>query len=477
MTPDDPQAGDSRFDDPRVVLRHLPSVDALLRDPTVVSVMAEYRHEAVVQVVRDVLSGARSRVIAGAPLPSLSDLAIEVGRLAATLWSPSLVPVVNASGVIIHTNLGRSPLSEASLAAVQAVALGYSNLEYDLPAGERGSRHAHVSDLLARVTGAEAGMVVNNNAAAVFLSLSALAQGSDVVVSRGQAVEIGGGFRIPDVLRQSGARLVEVGTTNRTYAADYERAIGPDTALLLRVHSSNFRVVGFTHEAGIEELGAISRSHDVPLLDDIGSGALLDTSVFGLAPEPMPQRSIAAGASVVCFSGDKLLGGPQAGLIVGRRELVDRLRRHPLARAMRVDKMTLAALQITLLHYARGEAVDKVPVWRMIAANVVDLERRASGWAERVRGWGVSASVVDALSAVGGGSLPGETLPTKALALSESDLASLGLPLATLSTRLRGGRLPVVARIEQAHLLFDPRTTLPEQDEAFLAALRAALGK
>ncbi|MHB1006211.1 MAG: L-seryl-tRNA(Sec) selenium transferase [Chloroflexota bacterium] len=463
-------------DDPRSSLRHLPSVDALLRHPALGPVLAEYRHEAVVEVAREVLAGARARVLAGEPAPSQDELADEVLARAAALWRPSLVPVVNASGVIIHTNLGRAPLSAEALSAMQAVAASYSNLEYELIEGERGSRHAHVSDVLARVTGAEAGMVVNNNAAAVFLALSALARGGEVVVSRGQAVEIGGGFRIPDVLGQSGARLVEVGTTNRTYVADYERAIGPDTALLLRVHSSNFRVVGFTHEAEIEELGALGRTHGVPLLDDIGSGALLDTAAFGLAPEPMPQRSLAAGAALVCFSGDKLLGGPQAGLIVGRREYVERLRGHPLARAVRVDKMTLAALQVTLLHYARGEAVQRVPVWRMIAVSVEDLSVRAERWAEATREWGVGCDVVDALSAIGGGSLPGETLPTRALSLSEAGLAPLGLTADVASARLRAGRPPVVARIEQGRLLFDPRTVLPGQEGAFLTALRVALG-
>ena len=359
---------------------------------------------------------------------------------------------------------------------MQSVAHGYSNLEYDLEAGERGSRHAHASALLARLTGAEAGMVVNNNASAVFLALSALAQGREVVVSRGQAVEIGGGFRIPDVLRQSGAKLVEVGTTNRTYLADYERALGSETALILRVHSSNFRVVGFVHEVDITEMAELGRQRGLPVLDDLGSGALLDSAQFGLAHEPMPQESVVAGASVVCFSGDKLLGGPQAGLIVGQRQYVERLRRHPLARAVRIAKMTLAALQATLLHYAKGEALREVPVWQMISTNAGQLRERVVGWAGSLAAAGIAASVATTAATVGGGALPGETLPSHALALGEGELARFGLTVEQALTNLRRSTPPVVARAERGELLLDARTVLPGQDETLLGALRQALG-
>lgn len=456
-------------------LRRLPSVDRLLREPRLLELASSFGHEAAAEATRWALVQARETVLAGGAekaAGSIIEMAVERAR---DLGRPSLVRVINATGVIIHTNLGRAPLSADALAAIETVARGYSNLEYDLEAGERGSRHAHASALLARLTGAEAAMVVNNNASAVLLALTALAQGGEVVVSRGQAVEIGGGFRIPDVLRQSGARLVEVGTTNRTYVADYERAIGAETALLLRVHSSNFRVVGFVHDVSIAELVALGQRRGLPALDDLGSGALLETTVYGLAHEPMPQESLAAGAAVVCFSGDKLLGGPQAGLIVGRKEQMERLRRHPLARAVRIDKLTLAALQATLLHYARGEAAAKVPVWQMIAANESDLESRVERWRESLRNIGIDGSVVVSEATIGGGSLPGETIRSRALALAEHELAELGLSLAQASTKLRAGRPSVVARVEKGALLLDARTVQPGEDEELQAALRSAL--
>jgi len=321
--------------------------------------------------------------------------------------------------------------------------------------------------LLRRLTGAEAGLVVNNNAGAVFLALSALAAGREVVISRGQLVEIGGGFRIPDVMRQSGARLVEVGTTNRTHLRDFEAAITPDTALLLRVHSSNFKQIGFVSEVSLAEMAALAHRHGIPVLDDLGSGSLLDTTRYGLAAEPTVQASLAAGADLVTFSGDKLLGGPQAGLIVGREALVAQLRHHPLARALRVDKSTLAALQATLLHYLAGEAEREIPVWRMIATPTHVLEARATAWAGRLREAGIPAAVVQTTSTVGGGSLPGEVLPTYALALAHPAVERL-------AAALRRGRPPVVGRIADDRLLLDPRTVLPETDAALVEALIAA---
>jgi L-seryl-tRNA(Ser) seleniumtransferase len=345
-----------------------------------------------------------------------------------------------------------------------AVSAGYSNLEFDLEEGRRGSRHAHVEPLLCAATGAEAGLVVNNNAAAIFLVLSSFAAGREVIVSRGQAVEIGGGFRIPDVLRQSGAALVEVGTTNRTYVEDYTAAIGERTAAILRVHSSNFRVIGFTHEAEPGELAALAHRHGLLLVDDLGSGCLLDTRAFGLAAEPRVQESLAAGADLVCFSGDKLLGGPQAGLIAGRAPLIAQLKRHPLARALRLDKATIAALNATLLHYVREEAPTEVPVWRMIATPLADLERRARAWAGAL---GASASVQPGESAVGGGSLPGATLPTCLLALASPDPTAL-------AAVLRAQHPPVIARIERDLVLLDPRTVDPEQDNQLVEAVRGS---
>lgn len=451
-------------------MRNLPSVDKLMQ-----AVRQEVGdaapHGLLREAARAELEAARVGLrTGGGAEPGLDELA---GRVAARLNAelrPTLRPVINASGVIIQTNLGRAPLSAAALEAMARVGAGYSNLEYDLEQGERGSRSAHLEPLVARLSGAEAALAVNNNAAAIYLALIGLAAGREVIVSRGQAVEIGGGFRIPDVLRQSGATLVEVGTTNRTYARDYAAAIGERTALLLRVHTSNFRLVGFVHETSLEDLVAVGRAAGVPVLDDLGSGTLLPTAPYGLAPEPTVQASVAAGADLVTFSGDKLLGGPQAGLIVGRRELVDQLRRHPLARALRVDKTTIAGLEATLLSYLRGRALDEIPVWRMIAAPLEHLEARAVNMAARLSGAGLVVEVARCQSAVGGGSLPGELLPSHGLAIDPGPLGA-----DELARRLRVGEPAIVARIAEGRLIIDLRTVLPEQDEALTGALiRAA---
>lgn len=447
--------------------RTLPSVDRLMGHERLRGLLAE-AGPAAADLVRQGIEAARAAIAAGAAAPTEEEIVDGIVALAERLLRPSLRPVINATGVIIHTNLGRAPLSDEAMAAMAAVSAGYSNLEFDLEAGERGSRLAHLEALLRQVTGAEAGMAVNNNASAVYLALSALAQGREVIVSRGQAVEIGGGFRIPDVMRQSGARLVEVGTTNRTYLRDYEAAITAETAAIMRVHASNFRIVGFTESPAIEDLARLGHEHGLLVIDDLGSGCLLDTTAFGLAPEPTVQGSVAAGVDLVLFSGDKLLGGPQAGIIVGRRHLIDLLRRHPLARALRMDKASIAGLAATLRHYLRGEAVEKVPVWRMIAAPLAEMERRARRWARAV---GPPAMVVDGRSMVGGGSLPEESLPTKVLAVPGD-----GGYLSEVARRLRASDPPVVGRIDGGRLLLDPRTVEPAQDRALVTALRAALG-
>jgi L-seryl-tRNA(Ser) seleniumtransferase len=423
-------------------------------------------HALVVEVARDELALARSRIAAGDPGAGAALEQQILARLGA-LTSASLRPLINASGVILQTNLGRAPLSARALAAMQSVGAGYSNLEYDLQQGERGSRSVHLAGLLRQLSGAEDALVVNNNAAAIYLALIALAAGREVIVSRGQAVEIGGGFRIPDVLRQSGATLVEVGATNRTYARDYAAAISERSALLLRVHSSNFKLIGFVHETPLAELAELGRARGVPVLDDLGSGTLLDTRPYGLAPEPTVQESVAAGADLVAFSGDKLLKGPQAGLLVGRAALIGALRKHPLARALRVDKTTIAGLEATLQSYLHGTAADELPVWRMIAAPLAALRARAASLLERLAAAGLAGEVVSCESTVGGGSLPGETLPSLALALARPDLD-------LLAARLRVGAPAVVARISEARLLCDLRTVLPEQDESLARALLAA---
>jgi L-seryl-tRNA(Ser) seleniumtransferase len=421
--------------------------------------------DLLVDAARQELAAARQAIAGGAAAPEPEQLLAAAAARARGDTQPTLRPVINATGVIIQTNLGRAPLSAAALRAMRDVGAGYSNLEYDLEAGARGSRYSHLAGLLCRLTGAEAALAVNNNAAAIYLALSALAQGREVIVSRGQAVEIGGGFRIPDVLRQSGAQLVEVGTTNRTYDHDYAGAITERTALLMRIHTSNFRLVGFVHEPTLAELAAVARARGVALLDDLGSGTLLPTAPYGLAPEPTVPESVAAGADLVTFSGDKLLGGPQAGLIVGRADLVARLRQHPLARALRVDKTTLAGLEATLQAYLRGRAADEIPVWRMIVANPDGLRARAERVAAAL---GPVAAVAACASAVGGGSLPGETLPSFAVALAVAAPDEL-------ARRLRMGELAVVGRIADGRLLLDVRTVLAEQDAELVSAVQAAL--
>ena len=442
-------------------LRRLPSVDRLLQEKTVTALVERWGHRVTVDAAREALDAVRQAILGGGPCPRTEALAREVGERLAARLRPTLRPAINATGVIVHTNLGRAPLSAEARAAVDAVALGYSNLEYDLEAGRRGSRYVHAEELLCRLTGTEAALVVNNNAAAVLLILTCLARGREVIISRGQLVEVGGGFRIPDVMRQSGATLVEVGTTNRTYIRDYEAAITETTAALMRVHHSNFRLVGFAHEATLEEMVALAAERYLLLFEDLGSGTLLDTTPYGLAHEPTIQESVAAGASLVSCSGDKLLGGPQAGLILGRAELIARLKQFPLTRALRVDRTTLAGLQATLRHYLLGEATDKVPVWRMIGQSEEALAKRADTLVRELKGLGVPAQAMAGRSAVGGGSLPGETLPTRLVAL-ETDSPD------AVAARLRIGEPPVIARIEDDRLVLDPRTILPEQEATLL---------
>ncbi|MBN1176712.1 MAG: L-seryl-tRNA(Sec) selenium transferase [Dehalococcoidales bacterium] len=451
--------------------RSLPAVDKVLSDERIDRLAQKYPHDLLVGVVRECLEHERASIVAGKAASSLDGIISSVIRTVQSLEKPTLRPVINASGVIIHTNLGRAPLSAESLAAMEKASRGYSNLEFNLENGTRGSRHVHVEELLCRLSGAEAAMVVNNNAAGVMLGLTALARRKEVIVSRGQAVEIGGSFRIPDVMRQSGAKLVEVGTTNCTYAADYEQAISPRTAAIIRVHSSNFRLVGFINEVTLEELVDIGKRNDIVILDDLGSGCFLDTTAFGLEPEPMVQQSVDAGVALTFFSGDKLVGGPQAGIIVGKKQYVDRLKKHPLARAVRTDKTRLAALAATLLHYLKGEAAAKVPVWRMISTPLEDIEKRAGLWVDAL---GDTARIVPGKTMVGGGSLPGGSLPTKLVAITGG--AGKGGSVQSIAARLRRRDIPVIGRISEDVLLLDPRTVLPEEDDMMLEALRDISG-
>jgi L-seryl-tRNA(Ser) seleniumtransferase len=427
-------------------LRDLPSIDRLLADER----LASEPHELALAAARGALERARAEIRAGRePAPLVEAVLEELERAR----RPSLRRVLNATGVLVHTNLGRSPLADAALARVAEVGGAYSNLEYSLERGERGSRQDHLGPLLERLTGAEAALVVNNNAAAVLLALAALAEGREVVVSRGELIEIGDGFRIPEVLARSGARLVEVGTTNRTRASDYESAIGPDTALLLRVHQSNFRVVGFSEQPRLSQLAAVAARAGIPLVDDLGSGALA-----AIGDEPTPAESLRAGADLVCFSGDKLLGGPQAGVVVGRAELVERLRRHPLQRALRADKLTLAALEGTLALALDPATRSEVPVLRMLHEPVEQVRARA----ERLAGL-VGGEVEETVARVGGGALPLAELPSYACAVEEG-----------LADPLRLGEPPVVAIVRDGRLLLDCRTLADAEVEEAAAAIMSA---
>jgi L-seryl-tRNA(Ser) seleniumtransferase len=422
-----------------VRLRDLPSVDELTR---------ELKDPRAVDVARALLEHARGEIREGI---DPGDLDARLRDALAAGRAPRLRRVINATGVIVHTNLGRAPLAEAALDHVRDVAGGYSNLEYDIEEGGRGSRQTHVTDLLQRLTGAESALVVNNNAAAVMLALAALAEGREVLVSRGELIEIGDGFRIPDVLERSGATLREVGTTNRTRAADYEVAIGDETAVILRVHQSNFRVVGFTEQPRLDELARVAHEHDLPLVDDLGSGALVD-----LGDEPVARTSLKEGADLVCFSGDKLLGGPQAGIVVGRRDLVEQLRRHPLQRALRADKLTIAALEATLA--LALDAPDEIPVLRMLREPAEQVRARA----EKLAG-NVSGEVENTVARAGGGALPLTELPSFACAVKPS-----------LAEPLRLGDPPVVGILRDGRLLLDCRTLTDAEADEVAAAVHAA---
>jgi len=454
--------------------RKLPAVDTLLRMPSVALLAARYGQSQITEALRVVLEIVRKEIRVGGAAPAANTVVDRVTLLLEEETEPTLRAVINATGVIVHTNLGRAPLSHLARMAMEKVARGYSNLEYDLAAGARGSRHDHARRLLCTLTGAEDALIVNNNAAAVYFVLTVFCQQREVVVSRGELVEIGGGFRIPDVLRQSGAQLKEVGTTNRTHPRDFAEAIGAETAALMRIHTSNFKQIGFVTMPTLSELARIAHVHaadtqqQVLLIDDLGSGTLLRTTEYGLADEPMVQESIAAGADLVTFSGDKLLGGPQAGIIVGRKELIAQLRRHPMARALRVDKLTLAALDATLRSYQRGQATTEIPVWQMIGAPIAQIRERATAWQAALAEEHIHSELVEGESAVGGGSLPGETIPTVLLALTDQAPDQL-------AQELRQSAPVIIGRIQQDCFVLDPRTVLPIQEAMLLTRLTEVL--
>ncbi|MEE9583418.1 MAG: L-seryl-tRNA(Sec) selenium transferase [Dehalococcoidales bacterium] len=449
-------------------LRRLPSVERVLEASEIQAEIGSYSRPLVTQATQAVVAEVRARIRRGATCPPEAEILSQIKDHLSREWPAFLSPVINGTGVILHTNLGRAPLSRQALDALVDISGGYCNLEYDLLTGKRGTRAQEVEKLLCVLTGAEGALLVNNNAAAVLLILAALAVGKEVIVSRGELVQIGGGFRLPEIMEQSGSRLKEVGTTNKTFAYDYENAIGDRTALLLKVHQSNFAIRGFTHAVGIAELVALGQKYHLPLVYDLGSGALLATEDFGLEHEPMVPEAIAGGADLVCFSGDKLLGGPQAGIIVGKKSYLDRLRRHPLQRILRIDKMFAVALGATLKHYLKKEAVAKIPVWQMIALGVQELELRAESVASRLGQAGITAEILDGVSTVGGGSLPDQTLATKLVAIRPS------YPVEDFARRLRLARPPLLGRIEGEHFLIDMRTVMPSLDDSLIEVIKGA---
>jgi len=447
-----------------ISLRDLPSVEQLLHATQAHHLMGEYGRPLTLDALRWTLEEARRRfkTTPEAGLPSTDMILAQAASHLAAWTAPTLLPVINATGVILHTNLGRAPLSDATIVAMKDAAANYSTLEYDLEKGQRGSRLVHAESILRRLTGAEAALVVNNNASAVLLVLSALANRKRVVIARSQLVEIGGGFRVPDVMKQSGARLVEVGTTNKVRLSDYSEVLAESTALVMRAHRSNFKIVGFTEEPFLQEIVEVAHQANVPVVDDLGSGAMVDTAQYGLAHEPTVQESIAAGVDLVCFSADKLLGGPQAGIILGRKALIDKLRKHPLARAVRADKSCLAGVTATLLHYLKDEAEREIPIWKMIALTQDQLKVRAEAWCEALG----QGEVIPSQSTVGGGSLPEECISTYVLGLRVKSTNRF-------LKKLRASHPPIIARVEDDTILFDPRTVL--DDATLLATLKTLL--
>ena len=458
-------------------LRSIPAVEQLLATAGAEDLMTIHGREQVLAAARAVTAEVRQLILAAEQkkqLPVLDATFFErrLQRQVEIQTEPDLIPVINATGVVLHTNLGRAPLAPEACRAIVKIASGYSNLEYELESGKRGSRHSHLEKILCRLTGAEAAAVVNNNAAAVLLSLAALAAGREVVVARGQLVEIGGSFRIPEVMAASGCCLKEVGTTNKVYLSDYEHAIGDETALLLKVHTSNYRVLGFTETVAAAQLVSLGRTYGIPVVEDLGSGVLVDLSTKGLEKEPPVQESIAAGVDVVTFSGDKLLGGSQAGIIVGRKIYLDRIKCHPLARAVRVGKLTLAALEATLRLYLNPKRVwEQVPTLRALSQDPKEIKRRAQKLAEAINQYGssLSAEVKPDTSEVGGGSLPLTRLPTYVVAVTAA-----GVPAQNLTANLRQGKPPVVARIAAEQVLLDLRTVAPSEEKQLVATVAAA---
>ncbi len=467
--------------DKQQYLRALPAVDEILRHPQMQSHLKKFSREFVVGSIRRIMDQKRQAILKSADPQEASSIAVapegliaDVEEEIALAARPSLRRVINATGVVLHTNLGRAPLAAEVLGHISEIAGGYSNLEFDLTSGERGSRYEHVVDILRQMTGAESALVVNNNAGAVFLALNSLAEGKEVIVSRGQLVEIGGSFRIPDVMKKSGAHLVEVGTTNRTHLEDYERAINEKTALLLKVHTSNFRILGFTAEISLKDLVSLGRAKGLPVMEDLGSGCLVDLFPYGVAREPTVQEALEAGADLITFSGDKLLGGPQAGIILGRKKYLDLIQKNPINRALRIDKLTLAGLERTLRIYEnQAQAIDRIPVLRMLTCPLDELERRVRRlrrrWTAKLAS-SCQVKVKEEISQVGGGALPLQGVPTRVIALRP-----LTITASTMEERLRKSDPPVIVRVQEGEILLDLRTVDQREEKDLFAKICQAL--
>ena len=449
--------------------RAIPSVEKILSHPSVKSLSEIYSRVTLVNITRELLSQIREDLQNGIDMPTLDVITKGISTRINSLSQQIPIPVINGTGVIIHTNLGRVPLSKDAMLAISAAAQNYTDLEFDIENNRRGSRNSHIEPILTQLSGSESALVLNNNASALMVSLSAISKGKEVIVSRGEAVEIGGGFRIPDIISNSGANILEIGTTNRTYIEDYENAITDRTGAILKVHTSNFKVSGFVHEPSVSALVSLASEKGIPLVHDIGSGCMIDTTQFGLATEPMVQTSVKENVDIVLFSGDKLLGGPQSGIIVGRKNLIGTISQHPTARAARIDKLSLAGLKATLIHYIQNEALAKIPVWSMISMSPNEIKTRAESWNKLL---GNKCSLSDGLSAVGGGSLPGETLPTTLLSLDNKLTGGAD----AYSKTLLQSQVPIISRIEEDRVMIDPRTVLPEQDSQLIGILRQTLG-
>ncbi|MFL2755777.1 MAG: L-seryl-tRNA(Sec) selenium transferase [Dehalococcoidia bacterium] len=442
--------------------RNIPSVNTVLESEKIQPLLKIYSHELITELIRNYLNQIRKDITEKDSEITTDEIIKFISATISERWDEWPKTILNGTGVVLHTNIGRAPLSYNAIQAGIRAASGYTNLEIDLSTGKRGSRQSKVQNLLCDLTGAESAIIVNNNATAVTLGLAAIAKGKEIIISRSESVEIGGGFRIPDVLEQSGASLKEVGTTNRTYAKDFENAISSNTGAVMSIHASNFKIIGFTATPSTKDLSEITQNHNIPLLHDVGSGCLLDSSQFGLTKEPMPQESIEDGSDVCFFSADKLLGGPQAGIILGKKQYIDKIAQHPLARAYRIDKISLAALHATLLHYIKNEALEKIPIWQMISSSEEKLKERAEKFKNR---FNHLIEIIPTTSTIGGGSLPGSQLNSVGIKIKSNNTSKL-------ADKMRNHTDSILGRIEKDMFIIDLRTITPEQDELLANALK-----